>query len=64
MALKMSMSILAREKELFTPLPKEQQLTEESLIKLEQQVIRRARQTEAMLAKSEKIANESVGFLD
>lgn len=43
----------------FTPLPKEQQLTEETLIKLERRIAKSSRKNEVMLIESEKLARQS-----
>lgn len=56
MAAKKVMSILARRKELFTPLPKEQRLTEEKLILFERKIAKCVRKNESMLSQSEEYA--------
>ena len=56
MTLKMTMSLLAEKKKRFVLLPKEQRLTEETLIKLERRIAKSVRQNESMLSKSEERA--------
>ena len=56
MALKMTMSLLAEKKKRFVLLPKEQRLTEETLIKLEHRIAKTVHQNENMLSQSEKRA--------
>ncbi len=59
MAIKRSYSILARKKKLFVPLPKEQRLTDETLIALERRIARSSRKNEVMLEESYKLAEKS-----
>ncbi len=59
MGLKMTMGILADPDKYFTPLPKEQQLTEESLIALERRIAKASRKNEAMLEESYRLAEKS-----
>ena len=56
MTLKMTMSLLAEKKKRFVLLPKEQRLTEETLIKLERRIAKSVRQNESMLSQSEERA--------
>lgn len=57
--MKMTMSLLAEKEKRFVPLPKEQQLTEETLIKLERRIAKSVRQNEIMLSQSEELAARS-----
>ncbi|MBR3281218.1 MAG: hypothetical protein IKI57_05235 [Clostridia bacterium] len=59
MAIKRSYSILARKKKIFVPLPKEQRLTDETLIALERRIARSSRKNEVMLEESYKLAEKS-----
>lgn len=57
--LTVSYSILAHKDRIFVPLPKEQQLTEKSLIDLERKVAKSARRHDAEAALSELYASQS-----
>ena len=60
MALKIKNSLLSERDKIFVPLPKEQQLTEESLIELERNLARAGKKNDAVLIESIKIAAESM----
>ena len=59
MTLKTVPSILQQKDKLFTPLPEEQRLTEESLIKLEYDFGKISQKNEHVLEESLKFAEES-----
>lgn len=50
--MKMTKSFLANEEEFFTPLPKEQQITEEGLISLERKIAKSNKKNEEFYNKS------------
>ena len=59
MAVKRTKSFLAERKMLFKPLPKDQRLTDETLILLERRIANSVRKNESMLSQSEDIAARS-----
>lgn len=58
-AIRRTKSILARRKKIFVPLPKEQQLTERTLVLLERRIAKSSRKNESMLSQSEELAARS-----
>ena len=59
MALKIVKSLLSERDKIFVPLPKEQQITEESLIEFERQIAASSKKNDLVLIESLRYAEES-----